>query len=106
MVNPNMPPPPMMKPNAAPQMAAPSRARKGKHHGALSPNGGFDDIFAEGQKKSAEQDQLPSRKGTPLAPPSKLGSAPITPHTASDESRDPMLAAGDDLGEPGDAEEA
>ena len=106
MVNPNVPPPPMMNPNTAPQPAAPARARKGKHHGALSPGSGFDDIFAEGQKKSAEQDHIPSRKGTPLAPPPKLGSAPITPHDGGDETQDPLNAAGEDIGEPGDAEEA
>ena len=106
MVNPNVPPPPMMNPNTAPQPAAPPRARKGKHHGALSPGSGFDDIFAEGQKKSAEQDHIPSRKGTPLAPPPKLGSAPITPHDGGDETQDPLNAAGEDIGEPGDAEEA
>ena len=106
MVNPNVPPPPMLNPNATPQTAAPSRTRKGKHQGALSPNSGFEDMFAEGQKKSAEQDHVSSRKGTPLAPPPKLGSAPITPHTGSEEAQDPMNTAGDDLGEPGDAEEA
>ena len=105
MVNPNIPPP-VMSPDTAPQPAAPSRARKGKHHGALSPNSGFDDMFAEGQKKSAEQDHMPSRKGTPLAPPPKLGSAPGTPKGGRDEVRDPINAAGEDLGEPGDAEEA
>ena len=106
MVNPNLPPPPMMNPNTTPQAAAPSRARKGKHHGALSPNAGFEDMFAEGQKKSAEQDNASSRKGTTLAPPPRLGSAPITPHSASEETEDPMNAAGEDLGEPGDAEES
>jgi GRASP55/65 PDZ-like domain len=107
MVNPNLPPPPMLNPHATPQAAPPSRTQKGKHHGALSPNAGFEDMFAEGQKKSAEQDDhAASRKGTPLAPPPKLGSAPITPHTADGESQDPMDTAGEDLGEPGDAEEA
>jgi hypothetical protein len=106
MVNPSIPPPPMMNPSAPPQSAVPSRSRKGRHHGAISPNSGFDDMFAEGQKKSAEQDHVSSRKGTPVAPPPKLGSAPITPHTVSGEPQDPMHAAGEDLGEPGEAEES
>ena len=105
MVNPNLPPPPMMNPGA-PAPSAPSRTRKGRHHGVISPNSGFDDMFAEGQKKSAQQDAVPSRKGTPLAPPPKLGSAPITPHSAGGETQDPMNAAGEDLGEPGEAEES
>ncbi|KAK5348374.1 hypothetical protein LTR61_007833 [Exophiala xenobiotica] len=107
MVNPNIPPPPMMNPNATPPTAsAPSRARKGRHHAALSPRGGFEDVFAEGEKKSAEQDHVPSRKGTPVAPPPKIGSAGVTPHSATLENSDPMEQAGEDLGEPGEAEEA
>ncbi|KIW59302.1 hypothetical protein PV05_03757 [Exophiala xenobiotica] len=107
MVNPNIPPPPMMNPNAAPPTAsASSKARKGRHHAALSPRGGFEDMFAEGEKKSAEQDHVPSRKGTPVAPPPKIGSAGVTPHSATQEKSDPLEQAGDDLGEPGEAEEA
>lgn len=75
-------------------------------HAALSPRGGFEDMFAEGEKKSAEQDHVPSRKGTPVAPPPKIGSAGVTPHSATQEKSDPLEQAGDDLGEPGEAEEA
>ncbi|KAK6386089.1 hypothetical protein LTS17_001663 [Exophiala oligosperma] len=106
MVNPNVPPPPMMNPNAAPPAGpAPARARKGRHHGAISPRGGFDDMFAEGAKKSAEQDHVSSRKGTPVAPPPKTGSAGVTPHSTTQEGSDPLEQAGEELGEPGEAEE-
>lgn len=105
MVNPNLPPP-MLNPNAHQAPAStPSRSRKGRHHAAPSPNSGFEDIFAEGAKKSAERDQVPSRKGTPLAPPPKLGSAAPTPHSVTHEKQDPLDQAGEDLGEPGEAEE-
>ncbi|KIX03596.1 uncharacterized protein Z518_07149 [Rhinocladiella mackenziei CBS 650.93] len=95
-------PPPMMNPNAPPTTSIPARARKGRHHSALSPNNGFEDMFAEGAKKSAEQDHAPSRKGTPLAPPPKTGSAS---HSAIDDKQDPLEQAEEDLGEPGEAEE-
>ena len=99
------PPPPMPSPNAPPPSAsAPSRARKARNAGAAL-NSGFDDIFAEGAKKSAEQDHVPSRKTTPFAPPPRIGSAGPTPHSATLEKDDPVAQAGDDLGEPGDAEE-
>jgi hypothetical protein len=96
MVNPNLAPPPMMNPNAAPPSNT-ARAKKTRQHAA--PASGFDDMFAEGEKKSKDNDFIASRKGTPLAPPPKGGSA--APSTA-DEKQDPMQ----DLGEPGEAEEA
>lgn len=102
MISPNLPPPPMLNPNApAATTSVPSRQRKGKNHGAAL-NSGFDDIFAEGAKKSAEQDHIPSRKGTPIAPPPRLGSAGPTPLAMASDKDDPP---GEDLGEPGDAEE-
>lgn len=104
-----VPPPPMMNPNAPPPTtaSAPSRARKGRQHAALSPNSGFDDMFAEGAKKSAEQDHAPSNKGTtmPPPPPPKAGSAGVTPHSATQENQNPLEQAGEELGEPGEAEE-
>lgn len=106
MVNPNIPPPQMMNLNTAPPTGpAPSRAKKGRHHGAISPRGGFDDMFAEGAQKSAEQDHVSSRKGTPVAPPPKTGSAGVTPHSTTQEGSDPLEQAGEELGEPGEAEE-
>ncbi|KIW80257.1 hypothetical protein Z517_06872 [Fonsecaea pedrosoi CBS 271.37] len=106
MVNLNIPPPPLMSPGAPPPTAsATSRARKGRHHGAAALGSGFDDIFAEGAKKSAERDHVPSRKGTPLAPPPKITSAGPTPHSVTHDKEDPLAQAGEDLGEPGDAEE-
>jgi hypothetical protein len=105
MISPNLPPPPMLNPNdVPPTTSGPPRTRKGRHHGAAIKSG-FDDMFAEGSKKSAEQDSVPSRKGTPLAPPPKLGSAGPTPPSVMHERGDPLVQAGEDLGEPGDAEE-
>ena len=106
MINPNLAPPPMMNPNVSPPTStAPSRGRKSRHHGALSPNSGFDDMFAEGAKRSAEQDHASSRKGTPLPPPPRTGSAGVTPHSGTQEKGNPLDQAGEDLGEPGEAEE-
>jgi hypothetical protein len=105
MVNSNVAPPPMISPNAPPPMgSAPSRTKKTKHH--VFPKAGFDDMFEEGLKKSAEHDHVPSRKGTPLAPPPRIGSATVTPHSVTEEKQDPMEQAGEDLGEPGEAEES
>jgi hypothetical protein len=95
MLNPNIAAPQMMNPNAPPP-AAGSRAKKGRANRAVSPNAGFDDMFAEGAKKSADQDFAPSRKGTPKAPPPRTGGPP--PAVDSAEKTE-------DLGEPGDAEE-
>jgi hypothetical protein len=107
MVNPNIPPPPMMNPQAPPPTAAASsKSRKGRHHATYPPNAGFDDMFAEGEKKSAEQDNPPSRKHTPLPPPPKLGSAGVSPQVATHDTSDPLDQAGEDLGEPGEAEES
>ena len=89
--------PPMMNPNAPP----PSRAagpRNKKTRNAPVP--GFDDMFAEGEKKSAERDLVPSRKGTPSAPPPRQGSPAPRSHTDSAAAQDD-----DDLGEPGEAED-
>lgn len=93
MLNPNAPAPPMMNPNAPPP--ATSRQKKGRANRALSPNMGFDDMFAEGAKKSAAQDYAPS-KGTGVPPPPKLGGQAA--HSGAEEKTE-------DLGEPGDAEE-
>ena len=57
---------------------APRLGRKGRHHANVSPNRGFDDIFAEGAKKSLEEDYVPSLKNKPLPPPPKAG-APVAP---------------------------
>ena len=88
-------PPPMMNPNAPPPSRATGpKAKKTRH----APVPGFDDIFAEGAKKSAERDVVPSSKGPLSAPPPRLGS--VTPsQTNSAAAQDD-----DDLGEPGEAE--
>ena len=72
------PPPPMVSPNAPPITAAPGVASRSKktRHAAASPNRAFDDYFKESEAKSKEVDYTPSRKGTPSAPPPKLGAPP------------------------------
>lgn len=94
MMNPSAPAPPMLNPNAPPPSTG-GRAKKGRAHRALSPNAGFDDMFAEGAKKSAAEDSAPSRKGTPAAPPPKIHGGPTTQ----------AIEKNDELGEPGEAEE-
>ncbi|ETN39165.1 uncharacterized protein HMPREF1541_05388 [Cyphellophora europaea CBS 101466] len=96
MLSPSASAPPMLNPNAPPPAAGTSRAKKSRPNRALSPNSGFDDMFAEGAQKSAAQDAVPSRKGTPLAPPPKMGGKP------TEAAAEPKT---EDLGEPGDAEE-
>lgn len=87
-------PPPMISPNApAPNRPTATKAKKGRH----TPIPGFDDIFAEGAKKSAEQDHVSSSKGTSVAPPPRIESAPPPP-SATPKPED------EDLGEPGEAE--
>jgi hypothetical protein len=107
MLSPNLPPPPMINPNAAPASSlTPSVARhgkKGRHHGPVSPKTGFDDMFSEFAAKSKEEDYVPSRKGTPLPPPPKVGEpiASPPPRTPS-----PEKVTQEEIGEPGDAEES
>lgn len=80
ITSPVLQPPPMMSPNATPPPRAMSTStparhgRKSRHHALPSPNSAFEDYFKEGEQKSKEQDLVPSRKGTPVAPPPpKLG---------------------------------
>jgi hypothetical protein len=89
----NIAPPPMMNPNAAPPRAGGVKNKKARH--AAVP--GFDDMFNEGAKKSAERDSVPSRKGTPSAPPPSRN-VPAPPSGTETPAED------DDLGEPGEAE--
>jgi GRASP55/65 PDZ-like domain len=69
-------PPPLSSPIGALNHPAPPRsgksARKNRHAG-ISPSKTFDEYFAEGEEKSKEEDFAPSRKGTTLAPPPKVG---------------------------------
>ncbi|OGE50011.1 hypothetical protein PENARI_c018G04926 [Penicillium arizonense] len=55
---------------------SPASRRAGRHRPSASPNRAFDDYFAEGEQKSREQDFAPSRHGTPLPPPPKVGISP------------------------------
>ncbi|KAL4911045.1 GRASP55/65 PDZ-like domain-containing protein [Aspergillus multicolor] len=59
----------------APAASAPQVSHHGKKRGnaRASPHKAFDDYFAEGEQKSKEQDHVPSRRGTPLPPPPKVG---------------------------------
>ncbi|RMZ91294.1 hypothetical protein DV736_g1476, partial [Chaetothyriales sp. CBS 134916] len=96
--NPNLAPPPMINPQVEPPSAAPVRTKKARHQLTAAPGSGFDEIFAEGEKKSKENDYVSSRKGTALPPPPKLGSA----STALEQHP----GTSGDLGEPGEAEES
>lgn len=86
-------PPPMMNPST-PLAARPSGTRGKKARQTAVP--GFDDMFAEGAKKSAAEDVVSSRKGTPVPPPPKLHS----PEPAAQ----PRPVSSDGRGEPGEAE--
>jgi hypothetical protein len=87
-------PPPMLNPNET--IPSKTAAQKKKSRKVVP---GFDDMFAEGAKKSAEQDYTPSRKGTPIAPP-PLRPGSVVSHTPSQEAS----GQGEELGEPGEAE--
>lgn len=109
MLSPSAPPPPLMSPNAAPPSslrpaATLKHTKKGRHHGAVSPNSGFDDMFNEFAAKSKEEDYVPSRKGTPLAPPPKFGEPVKTPPPPRDASPEKLFQ--EEVGEPGEAEES
>ncbi|KAJ5105363.1 hypothetical protein NUU61_002710 [Penicillium alfredii] len=74
-------PPPLAPPQTgispSPEGKSPAGRRGGKPRNAgVSPHRAFDEYFAEGEQKSREQDYAPSRKGTPLPPPPKLGVSP------------------------------
>jgi GRASP55/65 PDZ-like domain len=107
------PPPPTKSPGASSNAvltpgAAARHGRKTRHHGGASPNRAFEDMFAEGEKKSQEQDFVPSRKGTPVAPPPKLGGSeagiPMADPPRISPSPSPAPAATEDIGQPGEAE--
>ncbi|KAJ6003479.1 hypothetical protein N7451_006026 [Penicillium sp. IBT 35674x] len=72
-----------------PEGRSPSNRRGKSRHGA-SPNNAFDDYFAEGEQKSREQDFAPSRKGTPLPPPPKVGIPPHTTGTPTPAAEEPV----------------
>lgn len=110
-VNPNIAPPPMLSPTAPSGAtltpgAAATHGKRSRNRGGASPNRAFDDMFEEGAKKSQEQDYSASRKGTPVAPPPKVGgpegSLAGPPRVSPSPSAAP--AVNPDIGEPGDAE--
>lgn len=104
------PPPPLLSPNAPPPLhmrPAPvsKHSKKGRHHAApMSPNSGFEDMFNEFAAKSKEEDYVPSRKGTPLPPPPKIGE-PVVPGPPP-RSPSPEKDTPEEVGEPGEAEES
>ena len=68
-------PPPMTNPTA--QQPTIPRPAKPKSRNSAKFRAAFNDVFAEGEAKSKEQDFAPSRSksGTPVAPPPKIGGA-------------------------------
>ncbi|KAL9113542.1 MAG: hypothetical protein Q9227_002280 [Pyrenula ochraceoflavens] len=78
-----MPAPPMTSPNAplpkgtGSTPTAKAGGRKQRNYAAPSPNRAFDEYFAEGEKKSKEEDFVSSRKGPGVAPPPKVGPPPL-----------------------------
>lgn len=88
-----------------PSGISPASRRSAKARHGVSPNRAFDDYFAEGEQKSRDQDFAPSRKGTPLPPPPKLGASPsnsASPALVTAEAAGDAEAA---EGEPGLAQE-
>jgi hypothetical protein len=79
--------PPLSSPAAPFSAPAPTRSsakpgRRHRHAGA-SPTRAFDEYFAESEQKSKDQDFVPSRKNTPLAPPPKAGGPPVSSASAA-----------------------
>ncbi|OXV11483.1 hypothetical protein Egran_00758 [Elaphomyces granulatus] len=71
----------------------PGRAGRKNRHGGVSPNRAFEEYFAEGEQKSKESDIVPSRKGTPLPPPPKIGGPPrASPNSPQGGSESPERA--------------
>ncbi|KAL2785222.1 golgi reassembly stacking protein [Aspergillus keveii] len=66
-------PPPWAPTGAASAPQVSHHGRKARGGARASPHKAFDDYFAEGEQKSKEQDNVPSRRGTPLPPPPKTG---------------------------------
>jgi GRASP55/65 PDZ-like domain len=112
-VSPIIAPPPMISPNASSGAtltpgAVATHGKKSRHRGGASPGRAFDDMFEEGTKKSQEQDFVPSRKGTPVAPPPKLdglGGSSIAGPQEVNPNPSPPPTKGEDIGEPDSAEE-
>lgn len=76
-----IPPPPFVSPNTAPKTANPPLAhqgRKQRNYAPASPGKAFDEYFAEGEKKSQEEDFRPSRKSAAVPPPPKAGAPDST----------------------------
>jgi hypothetical protein len=108
-VSPSIAPPPMISPNVSagatltPGPAA-THGKKSRNRGRASPGRAFDDMFEEGTKKSQEQDFVPSRKGTPVAPPPKLGgpeASSIAVQQEANPNPSPSPAMGANVGKPG-----
>lgn len=76
----NLPaPPPLSSPVHRPSTTSSEsksgrRGGRARHHAPASPNRAFEEYFAEGEKKSKEEDFAPSKKEMSLPPPPKVGS--------------------------------
>lgn len=69
-------------------------ARKQRVHHAISPTGGLDDYFAEGEQKSRELDNAPTPKPTSgLPPPPKAGGPPRATKSPAVEAASEKLEA-------------
>lgn len=92
-------PPPMTNPTAQPPV---SRSAKPKSRNSAKFRAAFNDVFAEGEAKSKEEDFVPSRSksGTPVAPPPKLGATAGGPPPPRTET--PAKEEEKELGEGGE----
>lgn len=88
-----------------PSGVSPASRRSAKSRHGVSPNRAFDDYFAEGEQKSREQDFAPSRKGTPLPPPPRLGASPSHSASSAPASAEATGNAEAVEGEPGPTQE-
>lgn len=110
-VNPNVAPPPMLGPSApsgatVTSGGAATHGKRSRNRGGATLNRAFDDMFEEGVKKSQEQEYVASRKGTPIAPPPKVGgpAASLAEPLKDSPGPSPAAAVNPDIGEPGEAE--
>lgn len=82
-----------------PDGISPASRQRGKPRHGVSPNRAFEEYFAEGEQKSREQDYAPSRRGTPLPPPPKVGASPAEEGSPAPPAAPPVE------GEPGPTQE-
>lgn len=66
-----------------PPTSAGAKSKKQRAHHNVSPSKGLDDYFAEGEKKSKEEDYAPTGKSGGVPPPPKAGGPPKGPPQSS-----------------------